>query len=63
VQISGKLYDKIKSIIETSQGEFETVEQYVEFVLNEVINKESQQVYTPQEEEEIKKRLRSLGYL
>jgi len=65
VQISRKLYNKIKIRVELSQGEFRNVDEYVEFVLGEVVKEDSEpeQVYTPQEEEEIKKRLRSLGYL
>jgi hypothetical protein len=55
---------QIKKNVKSSQGEFKTVEEYVEFVLREVIKEEvSEQVYTPEEEKEIKKRLRSLGYL
>lgn len=65
VQISRKLYNKIKNRVELSQGEFKNIEEYIEFVLSEVVKEEGEpeQVYTPQKEEEIKKRLRSLGYL
>jgi len=64
IRISRILYDKIKNRVEFSQGEFRDVEEYVEFVLSKVVNevREADQVYTPQEEEEIKKRLKSLGY-
>lgn len=63
VHISRKLYDKIKAKVKLSRGDFKSVEEYIEFVLSEVINEEVKQVYTPREEEEIKKRLRKLGYL
>lgn len=64
VYISRKLYDEVKRRVAESEGEFKSVEEYVEFVLNEVVKEEEpEQVYTPEEEEEIKKRLRALGYL
>ncbi|RLG49836.1 MAG: CopG family transcriptional regulator [Thermoproteota archaeon] len=45
-------------------GEFNSVDDVSKFVLKEVLSEEEQEsVYTPEEEEEIKKRLRSLGYL
>ena len=63
VYISQQLYEKIKARVEASSGEFKNVEEYVEFVLQEVVKEESEQVYSPEEEEEIKRRLKSLGYL
>lgn len=64
VYIPKKLYDKIQKRVNESEGEFRTVEEYVEFVLSEVVKEEEpESVYTPEEEEEIKKRLKSLGYL
>jgi Arc/MetJ-type ribon-helix-helix transcriptional regulator len=65
IYISKNLYEKVKERVEQSQGEFKSVEEYVEFVLSEIVKEEEEEkeVYTPEEEEEIKKRLRSLGYL
>ena len=65
IYISKVLYEKIKERVKQSQGEFNSVEDYIEFVLNEVVREEEEEkeVYTPEEEEEIKRRLRSLGYL
>ena len=64
ISITKDLYNKIKHNVQSSQGEFTTVEEYIEFVLQEVLKEEEpKQVYTPEEEKEIKKRLRSLGYL
>jgi len=56
VKIPKNLYDN---------GEFKDVEDYVTFVLSEVVKEEDEEenVYTPEEEEEIKRRLRQLGYL
>ena len=64
IRIPKSIYEKIEEEVRASQGEFKSVEDYVEFVLNEVLKEESEEtVYTPEEEEEIKRRLRSLGYL
>lgn len=63
ITIPRRLYEEIKKRVEESQGEFKSVEEYVEFVLNEVVKEEPGEAYTPEEEEEIKRRLRALGYL
>jgi len=64
VYISKDLYEKVKERVRGSQGEFGSVEEYVEFVLNEVVKDEGEaEAYTPEEEEEIKRRLKALGYL
>ena len=65
VYISRSLYEKAKKKVEESQGEWKDVNDFVEFVLREVLTEEEEgeQVYTPEEEEEIKRRLRALGYL
>lgn len=64
VKISKELYEKAKKFVEESGGEFKNVEEFIEFVLKEVLEEEGEQpVYTPEEEEEIKKRLRALGYI
>lgn len=53
---------RVKRRVEESGGEFKSVGDYVEFVLKEVVKEESEEeTYT--KEEEIKKRLKSLGYL
>jgi hypothetical protein len=66
IEISRKLYDEISKRVEQSQGEFKDAQEYIEFVLSEVVkedDEETETVYTPEEEEEIKKRLKQLGYL
>ncbi|MFX0095743.1 MAG: CopG family transcriptional regulator [Candidatus Hodarchaeota archaeon] len=64
IQITRTLVDEIQRRVDQSQGEFHSVEEYVDFVLTEVLkDEESEPVYSPEEEEEIKKRLRSLGYI
>jgi len=63
VQIRKDLYEKIKKEIEDSD-EFKTPEEFIEFVIEQVLEEEEEESsYTEEEEEEIKERLRSLGYL
>ena len=54
----------MKKRVEESQGEFKNPQEFIEFVLTEVIKEEEEETpYTPEEEEEIKRRLKALGYL
>ena len=57
----------IRKIEERIQGtEFDSVESYVTFVLEEVIKdekEESEETISEQDEEKVKERLRALGYL
>ncbi len=63
ISIPAQLYRKIEEYVAGNE-EFKDVEEFVEFVLREVLSEEEQEpAYTPEEEEEIKKRLRSLGYI
>ncbi len=65
VYIPKDLYEEIKKHVDLSGGEFKSVEEYVEFVLREIVKEEEEEEfeYTPEEEEKIKERLRGLGYL
>jgi len=63
IKIPKRLYEKVKEEVEKSQGEFKSVEEYIVFVLEELLREEEEQVYSKEEEEEIKKRLRALGYI
>jgi len=63
IEIPKELYERIRAKVEESGGEFKSVEDYVVFVLEEVLREEGEEVFTPEEEEEIKRRLRALGYL
>lgn len=62
VEISADLYRKLKDHVDKSEGEFSSVDEFVEFILSEVL-KEEEAAYSREEEEEIKKRLRDLGYI
>lgn len=55
VKLSRKLVEGVQRPIDESGGEFKTVEEYIEFLLTEILKEdESEQAYTPEEEEEIK---------
>jgi len=59
--IPRSLYEKIKIRVESSLGEFKSVEEYIRFVLEEVVKEE--ETYTSEEEMKVKERLKKLGYL
>lgn len=63
VYISKELYEKVKRFVE-EQGGFSSVEEFVEFVLNEVLsgNTTSREL-SKEDEERVKERLRALGYI
>ena len=63
VPIPAKLYDAIDQRVQ--ETEFNSVEEYVTFVLEEVLKDDDEEeiAFTPEDEEEVKKRLRALGYL
>ncbi|HDN02026.1 MAG TPA: CopG family transcriptional regulator [Candidatus Bathyarchaeota archaeon] len=63
VKLSKELYEKAKRYVE-SEGGFDSVDEFIEFVVEQVLEEETgEAAYTPEEEEKIKERLRSLGYL
>ncbi|NPA86546.1 MAG: CopG family transcriptional regulator [Candidatus Diapherotrites archaeon] len=64
VSIPKPLYDKIKELIEGTG--FTSVSDYVTYVLREIvasIEEEKEEVFSKEEEEKIKARLRALGYI
>ncbi len=64
IKIPKPLYEKIAERLKDT--EFESVEEYVIFVLNEVVTEPEQKeepALTKEEEEKVKERLKGLGYL
>ncbi len=64
IPIPVEIYQAIQDQIDGS--EFHSVEEYVTFVLEEVLkddDDEDETPFTEEDEEEVKKRLRALGYL
>ena len=62
IEISKEAYELLKKTVDESEGEFKSVEDLLEFIIKEALG-ETEEAYTPEEEEKIKERLRSLGYL
>ncbi len=63
INIPKRIYDKIVNEIKDST-EFKSPEDFVTYVLEQVLEEEEEEsVYSEEEEEAIKDRLRSLGYL
>ncbi len=64
VTIPRKLYEKAKKYIE-KYGGFNSVDELVEFLLEEALREEGEEAkpYTTEEEEKVKERLRALGYI
>jgi len=63
ISIPDDLYEKIKAKLD--EYGFKTVDEYVVFVLRNLLEEgeEEKPVFSEEEEEMIKKRLRDLGYL
>ncbi len=65
VSIPKPLYDKIKELIKDTG--FTSVSDYVTYVLREIVasieEEEKEEVFSKEEEEKIKARLRALGYI
>ena len=62
VYVSADIYQKIQERVEATG--FGSVDEYVAFVMEEVLKDEGEEeVFSKEEEEEVKKRLRALGYL
>ena len=64
VHVAAGLYDRVAERV--SAAGFDSVDEYVTFVLEEVLRddgEEEKPTFSKEEEEEVKKRLRALGYL
>ena len=62
VFLPAELYGKIEERAKAT--DFASVDEYVEFVLEEVVKEEEEEkAFSEEEEKEVKKRLKDLGYL
>ncbi|MHC1605635.1 MAG: CopG family transcriptional regulator [Candidatus Methanofastidiosia archaeon] len=64
IKVPMKLIEKIKERIK--ETEFKSVDEYASFVLEEVLKsleEESEEVFSEEDEEKVKDRLKALGYL
>lgn len=62
VNISSKLFDLISNRISNSEKQFSNVDEYVEYVLYEILQPDDSDVYSKEDEDEIKKALDEMGY-
>jgi hypothetical protein len=62
VFLHAELYGKVEERVKAT--DFGSVDEYVEFVLEEVVKEEEEEkAFSEEEEKEVKKRLKDLGYL
>ena len=61
VFLPAELYSKVEERVKAT--DFGSVDEYVEFVLEEVVKEEEERAFSEEEEKEVKKRLKDLGYL
>jgi Arc/MetJ-type ribon-helix-helix transcriptional regulator len=63
VFLPAELYSKVEGKVKAT--DFGSVDEYVEFVLEEVVKEEEEEekAFSEEEEKEVKKRLKDLGYL
>ena len=62
VFLPAELYGKIEERVKAT--DFGSVDEYVEFVMEEVVKEEEEEkAFSEEEEREVKKRLKDLGYL
>jgi Arc/MetJ-type ribon-helix-helix transcriptional regulator len=62
VFLPAELYSKVEERVKAT--DFGSVDEYVEFVLEEIVKEEEEErTFSKEEEEEVKKRLKDLGYL
>jgi Arc/MetJ-type ribon-helix-helix transcriptional regulator len=63
IEIRKDLYEKAQKFIE-EQGGFNSVEELIEFLLEEALStEEPSEQLSKEDEEKVKERLRSLGYI
>ena len=62
VFLPAELYSKVEERVKAT--DFGSVDEYLEFVLEEVVKEEEKErIFSEEEEKEVKKRLKDLGYL
>lgn len=61
IEIPKNLYEKVKEKYEDAG--FKDLNEFILFLLEQVVGETEEQVFSPEEEEKVKERLRSLGYI
>ncbi len=63
ISISTELFNMISDRIKNSDNEFQSVDEYVEYVLKEVLRPNESKSYSQEEEDKIRKQLKEMGYI
>lgn len=63
VRIPDDLYGRIVGRVEESKGEFKSADEYVEFILREIFANDTSESFSKSDEDQVKERLKSLGYI
>jgi hypothetical protein len=63
IPISRKLYSELENRVKESDGEFDSVEAYVKYILEEIVKPDNENTLSEEDEEKIKENLKKLGYL
>ncbi len=63
ISLSTELYDILINRINNSNDEFKSIDDYVEYVLRQLFNDDFSKTYTEEEEKEIEKHLKDMGYI
>ncbi len=61
VYLPKDLYEKAKKYLE-NQGSFNSIEELIEFMLNELLEQSNEETMSKEDEEKVKERLKRLGY-
>ncbi|MBI3622780.1 hypothetical protein HY212_01700 [Candidatus Pacearchaeota archaeon] len=63
ISISSNIFNIISDRIHNSPNEFSTVDEYVEYVLTELLVNKNTSSYSEDEEKKIEKHLKDMGYI
>jgi len=63
LKIPKDLYDRALRFVEENKNAFNTLDELIVFLLKEAVSEREMEEFTPEEEKELEKRLRDLGYI
>lgn len=63
ISISSKIFNEISKRISKSENEFSSVDEYVDFALNEILFEQDSDDLSDSEKERVRDELKKLGYI
>lgn len=63
IQISESIVNKVQEKVENSAGEYSGIEDYIEFILREILSDDDENTFSPEDEKKVMERLKKLGYI